>query len=60
MKTYTNETKGKQKVYIDGNVGPFKILEPGESCEVRLDVDQEVLALDIAPEPEQKKATKKK
>ena len=57
---YTNETKGRQKVYTDGVVGPFKMLEPGESCEVRLDTDQEVRVLDVKPEPKPKKKTAKK
>ena len=52
---YKNESDGKQKVYIDGVTGPFVFLEPGEECDVRLDADQEVRALDVAPDPEAKK-----
>ena len=56
---YTNSSKGKQKVYTDGVTGPFKFLEPGESCEVRLDADQKVRVLDVKPEPKPKTKAKK-
>ena len=60
---YTNESDGKQKVYVDGVSGPFKILDPGESCQVRLDADQKIKVLDVAPpdednEPDPPKAKK--
>ena len=56
--TYTNNSKGKQKVYTDGVVGPFVLLEPGESCKIRLDADQELRVLDVKPEPKAKAAKK--
>lgn len=57
---YINESKGRQKVYTDGVTGPFTFLEPGESCTIRLDADQEPRILDVKPEPKPKAKAKAK
>lgn len=44
---YTNETKGKQKVYTSAS--EFELLDPGQSCECESD---EPRVLDVEPEPE--------